>query len=200
MTATSWDMAVVRYPLGPKLITAALLAACLGRAGGAEASTMLALDLAELTARADDVVLATVIGARAEPARGLIVTRVLVRVEVTVAGRSGPADELEVIVPGGELDGLGLLVQGAPRLEPGRRYLLFLERTNPSFRVVGMAQGAMPVEEDRRGRLLVEPPEGLPGLVRPVGGRLVPALPAVSAATLLDEVTARVREVRADGR
>ena len=155
---------------------------------------MIALDLAELAARANEVVVADVREAVAEPAHGgYIVTRVVVRVVETVAGSSGPADEIDVIVPGGVLDGVGLLVHGAPQLSPGQRYLLFLERTGSAYGVVGMAQGAFEVQRTRSGDALVVPPTNLPSLVRPREGALRPAGPAIVAPTPLRRVVDEVR-------
>ncbi len=158
-------------------------------------STMLALDLSELTLAAQEVVIAEVIGERAEPVRGGIVTRVVVRVEHGVVGRSGPGDELEIVVPGGELDGVGMLVHGAPRLTLGERYLLFLRRHEPEYQIVGLSQGVYRLmRSPETGSLVVSPPENLPGLVRLSEGRFQPAEPAIPRPTPLEDVIARVRE------
>lgn len=174
----------------------ALIPICLLVPLAATASTMLALDLGQLTRAADEVVVGEVIGLQAEPIRGGIITRVTVRVEAAVAGRAGEGDELEIVVPGGEFDGIGMLVHGAPRLVHGRQYLLFLRRHAPEYQVVGMAQGAWPLRRaSDTGRLMVTLPPNLPGLVRARDGRLEPARPAIDRPTPLDDVILRVREV-----
>jgi hypothetical protein len=174
-----------------------LLTICVMIPTSARASTMLALDLTELARSADVVVVAEVLGLQAEPARGGIVTRVLVRVETQVAGQSSAGDELELLIPGGELDGLGMLVHGSPRLEPGRRYLLFLRQHTPEYRIVGLAQGALPLQPSgASGGMMVTTPSNLPGLVRLRNGRLQPAQPAITAPTALHDVIATIREAR----
>lgn len=161
----------------------------------AQASTMLALDLAELTLASQEIVVAEVVGQRAEPVPGGIVTRVVVRVEQGIVGISGAGDELEIILPGGELDRVGMLVHGAPRLTSGERYLLFLRSHEPEFQVVGLAQGAFPLERSvDSGEIVVASPGNLPGLVRLSAGRFEPAQPAISRPTPLDVVIARVQE------
>ena len=76
---------------------ALLLTAVTVWAATAAASTVLALDLDELARSADEVVVATVLSARGEPARGTVVTRLVVRIETAVVGRARPADELEIM-------------------------------------------------------------------------------------------------------
>jgi hypothetical protein len=162
------------------------------------ASTALALDLAALARAADEIVVVEVVGLRAEPfPGGAIVTRVTALVERRVAGRTVIGEAIDVIVPGGELDGLGMLVHGAPRLEPGGRYLLFLRRVSPEYQVVGLAQGAMPLRRSAAtGEEVVTTPTNLPGLVREVRGRLEPASPAVARPTPLEQVVVRIDEAR----
>src|SRR5262249_46122134 len=49
---------------------------------------------------------------------------------------------------GGELDGRGVAIEGAPRLVDGAEVVLFLRpRRDGAFGVVGMAQGAFAVEK-----------------------------------------------------
>jgi len=179
------------------VIAAFLLVASTLIAAEASATTTIALDLGELSVAADEVVVARVITSTPEPAQGMIVTRHVVEVESSIAGVAGPWDDLEVITAGGELDGLGVLVHGAPRLRTGQRYLLFLRHTGNAFVVVGQAQGALRVHEDAgTGDTVVEPAEALPSLVRMERGRLVSAIAAVVAPTPLDTVIAAVREAR----
>lgn len=162
----------------------------------AAATTMIALDLAELTLGADEVVVADVVEARAERAQGgMIVTRLTVRVETGLAGTRTRADELEVVTAGGELGRSGVVVHGAARLRTGQRYLLFLRRRGVGFTIVGQAQGALPVTAPARGEPIVQPAEGLPRLVRRRNGRLVDASAAITRPTPLAQVAARIAEV-----
>jgi hypothetical protein len=161
----------------------------------AAASTMIALDLEELTLAADEVVVADVVDARAEPAQGgMIVTRLTVRVETGLAGTRTRSDELEVVTAGGELGRAGVYVYGAARLRLGQRYLLFLRRRDIGFTIVGQAQGALPVTNPTRGEPVVQPAEDLPRLVRRRDGRLVDASAAITSPTPLAQVATRIVE------
>ena len=163
------------------------------------ATTVIALDLETLSRRASLIVVATPLSARAEPARAMIVTRVVLRIERVVAGRAPLGDELDLLIPGGEYGGVGVRVAGAPRLSPGRRYLLFLQHRGAVWTVLGMSQGALPIEVDAEGREQVMPAEGLPRLVTPTGGGLEPAAAALVGPRPLAQVVAAIREAR-DGR
>lgn len=163
----------------------------------AAASTLISLDIEELAIAADEVVVASVLSSQAEPARGTIVTRYLIRVETSISGRATPTEELEIIAAGGELDGIGVLVHGAPRLTVDRRYLLFLSRHHSEHIIVGSAQGALPIRVDRSsGEHFVEPAENLPRLVRQEQGQLVSSQSALSGPTRLELLISRIQEAR----
>ena len=73
--------------------------------------------------------------------------------------------------PGGERDGIGQRVSGVAPLSSGERVVLFLERTGPYHRVVGLAQGVyrvVPVEGSNELRAVPASIEGLE-LVSPPG-------------------------------
>lgn len=162
-----------------------------------DASTFIALDIDDLAMAADEVVVGTVVSSQAEPARGTIVTRFVVRVETSVSGGTTPADELEIVAAGGELDGIGVMVHGSPRLAVAQRYLLFLRNHQSEYTVVGLAQGALPIREERsNGELLVAPAENLPSLVRRNQGQIISSPSAITSPTRLDLVISRIREAR----
>ncbi len=100
------------------------------------------LDLPTLDARAETIVRGKVIGLRAETAgkRGLIQTIVTLEVAETYRGRAGST--LEVVAPGGTLEGVHLDVAGAPRFEKGQEVVVFLKGRT----IVGFGQGAFLVE------------------------------------------------------
>ncbi len=166
----------------------------------AQGSIMVALDLAELSARSDVVAVGRVLTALGEDdGRGGVVTRVTVQVERYVSGADAEAQELTVMVPGGEVPGRGgVYIAGAPQLVVGERYLLFLRRQHQQavHWVVGLSQGAMLVYPAADGLLVVEAAPDLPTLVssqaRGGGG----AVPALIAPTPLVQVLEELREVR----
>ncbi len=174
------------------LLALALLAATL------HATVVVALDLPELVAGARLVVEGRVVSAEASRApSGLVTTRVeLETVEVFKDARTGalPADEGRVAfeLPGGEADGVGLVVPGMPTLEPGERVVLLLSaRSARGFRLpVGLGQGVLHLEPDADGVLRVR--RELDGVAL-VGtdGRPVEAVPSVPADR--DALAARLR-------
>ncbi len=161
------------------------------------ATTFLALDLAQLSTTADLIVIGYVLSRRAEPVGGSIATRVVLQLDEVIAGTAQPGAELDVIVAGGEYRGVGVRVHGAPRLEMGRRYLIFLTRRGNEHIVVGMAQGALPLRLASSSAIqMVYPAVDLPRLVSRRGGQLVAGRAALTAARPLDQVLALIREAR----
>lgn len=163
----------------------------------ARASVTLALSLDELSRAAEVILAGEVLGSRAERVGGSIMTRSTIRVELEVAGHSPESGLIEVVTAGGEIDGVGLLVHGAPRLRSGERYLLFLRRQHHQLRCVGMGQGALSIGADPdSGQPVVSPARRLPSLVRRQGRHLVSAAPALIAPRPLSSVVAQIREAR----
>jgi hypothetical protein len=132
------------------------------------------LTLAELVESSDLVVLAVPGAARAaREASGRVVRRVPLAIEERVAGTAPAA--VEVVLLGGEADGIGTLVPGEAELPAGEPALLFLEAlpgSPGSYRVTGLAQGRFAVVRDPASgarfaaRTLsgsfVPPPDGIP--------------------------------------
>ena len=119
--------------------------------GTALASVVKALSLEELTKKADLIVVG--VGAEAQARRNddgrLIVTDVSVDVQQVLKGAAKPGEDVIVTLLGGNLDGLGLRVPGEASIPIGKPALLFLYRSGPGgrdLRVVGMAQGVMPMQ------------------------------------------------------
>jgi hypothetical protein len=134
-----------------------------------DASVVIALDLQELTAEADRIVVGQVVWS--EPIRianGTIRTRYRVQVEQDLRG----SGDREIIVEtlGGQIGRLGMRVEGAPSFALGDRAVVFVrEGGDAIFQPVGMAQGVMRVEREngrdmvvpsRRGMLLLQRNEG----------------------------------------
>ncbi len=124
------------------------------------------MDLKEITAKADVIVLGSVESAESgwsDDGR-IIVTRVTVLVESTFKG--GPRARVLVETPGGKVGDLAMVAAGAPVFHTGERVVLFLEPSGgasagsdplPRHGVVGWNQGRMTVRHDpRTGRDQVE--------------------------------------------
>jgi len=155
------------------------------------ASTAIQMDVPALTAHATEVVhgriVSSVPGWTGDHRR--IVTRV--EVEVLETWKGTVAGKLTVVQPGGEVDGIGQRVSGVAELGPGEEVVLFLERTGPNHRVVGLAQGVYRVSTAAGTRQAV--PASLEGLdlVAPAG----PA-PAARRALSLPQLREAVQAAR----
>jgi hypothetical protein len=136
------------------------------------------------------IVVGTVVGRAAKwnGSHTLISTEVVVRVEQALKG--SPGATLTVSVPGGVLDGIGQAVDGAPNLLEGRRYVLFLERTDgAAYRVTGFSQGSYAVTAAADGKSRVAPQLAAQSRVQVLGG----SAGAGTAGRGLEEFLSRVR-------
>lgn len=90
------------------------------------AATYLVPSDAELIQKSDEIVVVTGVASISErDARGAIVTRYTVRVEETLKGAITPGSHLVLTELGGVVGERSRIVAGAPRYEPGARYLVF---------------------------------------------------------------------------
>lgn len=175
----------------------ALGVALLGGIGAARASVVEALSLAELVERAEHVVVATAGERMGRRSGNLIVTDVALRVDEGLKGGSKRGDTLVATLLGGELDGLGLTVPGEAALPEGHRLVVFLRqaRDGQELRVVGMAQGALPIER-RAGVPTVLPPSHDAELMRRASdGHLKKGEAAVPDAIALPDLLTRIRSL-----
>jgi len=161
------------------------------------AAVVRALDLGQLTARSQHIVIAVAESehARWDSPHEHIVTDVTLKVEQSLKGGAAPGSQLVATRLGGKLPTLALTVPGAETFELGKRALVFLYTSEPSreLRVVGMAQGVMPIDT-RDGTAVVIPGAGGAELVQDgPDGTLAPAPGALQNAQPLD---AMVREIR----
>lgn len=112
----------------------------------AQASLTRAMDLSELTASAENVVVADVakVTSQWDEAHRNIVTTIEISVRESWKG-TPPADgRLVVRQPGGTVGDIEMTVLGMPRFSVGEHAVLFLERST----VVGMGQGKRPLRWD----------------------------------------------------
>jgi hypothetical protein len=119
-------------------------------AAGVSFGTMRKLELKDLTAGATHVVSGTVLSVVSgwTPERS-IETKVRILVDRFLMGAPGDGT-VDLAVPGGEVDGLGLAVSDMPKFAEGTRVLLFLTLADPrSPRVVGLHQGKFTLKQGR---------------------------------------------------
>lgn len=115
-------------------------------------------NLGEL-ARTSDAVVVAVAGRSDSVHRGsMIVTRTPFQVAENVAGTPTRGISVTVEVPGGEVDGTGWAVAGAPRFAAGETYMLFLKRRpDGTWQPAVMAWGLLHQIEGRDGSTLLAP-------------------------------------------
>lgn len=173
-------------------LLAGLLAAA--SATTASASVVEALELSELVARAERVVLGRVVDKRARwDGRGRIVTDVTLRVQERMKG--APGDTITLTRLGGSIGEVGMKVAGEPSFRVGERRIVFARPgRNGGWRPVGMSQGALPVVDDA-GREVVMPGGAGLSLVHQHGSQLVPAPAALLHPRPLADVLADIRDL-----
>lgn len=181
------------------MIALALCTLLLGALGAAKvsASVVEALSLVELVKRAEHVVVATAGERMGRRSKNLIVTDVQLKIDEGIKGGSKRGDTLIATLLGGVADGVGLSVPGEAALPEGTQMVVFLRRMPESgeLRVVGMAQGALPIEL-RDGKPMVLPPGHDAALMqRGEDGHLQKGEPAVATELALPDLLTRLRSL-----
>jgi len=187
---------MLRFRLLPGL-TGPLLAAILF-ASSADASIVQGLELEELVAHADRIVLGRVLFSESfERPDGQFGT--WYRIEVQREIRGSAPDESEVIVEtlGGQVGNLAMRVEGEPSFTVGERVLVFIRDGGPytAFRPVGMGQGVMRVRMEQGVETVVQNREGLMLMRRNAQGRLERSLGALPKKERLDTLLSRLRDL-----
>ncbi len=104
------------------------------------------LTLDDLAARANSVVLGEAVDVAChKDTNGNIYTLVTFSVEQIFKGET--ANQVVVSVPGGKLDGEMMEVEDAPNFLLGERAVVFLEKGDGIFRVVGGFQGKLTIDK-----------------------------------------------------
>jgi hypothetical protein len=131
-----------------------LIVMILASASLVSATTLQRLSLQTLAEESTGVVRGKVVETRVDASGSLLYTVARLEVETTWKGVS--AETIEVSSPGGLWNGSEQRFPGAPRLEQGRDYVLFLWQ-GPSGRVqiTGFSQGVFEVFEDADGVMRV---------------------------------------------
>ncbi len=119
------------------------------------AATLERLSLEEMIQKSTQIVRGRMVSSRTA-LRGPVVYT-FVQVQVVDRWKGPAADRVEVAIPGGAYGRLQQSFSGAPALEPGLDYLLFLwTGRNGITQVIGLSQGVFQVRTGPDGALLVE--------------------------------------------
>lgn len=146
----------MKFPISPRVLLPAVLLLCLS----AGATTMLRVDLPQLSLQADAVVHGTV--RRVESAWSgdgrRIFTDVEIQVTETLKGQTGGT--VLVTQPGGRVGDIGQQVSGVAAFTPGEEVVVFLEeRGARAFSVLGLVQGKYKVQRSEDGTRVLAVPE-----------------------------------------
>lgn len=187
---------MLRFRLLPTLLGPLL--AVLSLTSPAGASIVQGLELEELVANADRIVLGRVLFSESFPRPdGQIGT--WHRIEVTREIRGRAPDEREVIVEtlGGQLGEVAMRVEGEPSFTVGERVLVFIRDGGPytAFRAVGMGQGVMRVRMEEGVETVTQNRAGLMLVRRNAKGRLERSPGALPEKERLDALLARLRDI-----
>jgi hypothetical protein len=162
-----------------------------------DASLVLALDMNELTKRADHIAVADVLTVRSawDDRHAKIYTTIELSVVESWTGGTAPASRITIVQPGGTVGDVAMVVFGLSQFTPGERALFFLRGRPAGAGIVGMAQGKRPMrrdassgqwmvdDADRSGLQLVTPTPAIPSTGHEQGPRL------------LDEMRGQVRQI-----
>ncbi len=165
----------------------------------AAGTVMVERSLDELARQADLIVVATPSAARRSFwQHGRIYTDVSLTVNLVVQGAAPAGEALRVRLPGGTVGDIGQMLAGAPALDPGNVYLLFLTAPRDGARaVLNLAAGSLPVTVGASGEVRVMPARtGGLTFVPPLGGSSsVQRFEIPPEGERLERVVARLRAV-----
>lgn len=168
-----------------------VVAAAICVALAAHATVLVPLDTKALTARAERIVLGTVVSqvARWTDDHDAIYTDVTIRVTRVYKGAVKPGEEIVVRREGGVVDGMGMRVYGAASFTVGEEIVVFLETRGNAQYTVGMTQGKLRVTVDNQGVKHVAAAFGDVAFTRPA----IPTTQVVTQPRRLDDFEREVR-------
>lgn len=165
-------------------------------ASPAGASIVKGLELGELVANADRIVLGRVVFSESfQRSDGTLGTWHRIDIERDVRGNAGGDTEVIVETLGGQIGDVAMHVEGEPSFEIGERVVVFIRGGGPyaAFRPVGMAQGVMRVRSEQGVETVAQSREGLMLVRRNAQGTLEKSLGALPEKERLEPFLARVR-------
>jgi len=189
---------MLRFRLLP-LLLGPIVAAFLF-AAPADGSVVQGLELEELAAEADRIVLGRVLFSESFLRRdGQIWTWHRIEVEREIRGTAPDQRELIVETMGGQIGQIGMRVEGEASFQLGERVLVFVHGGGPytAFRTVGMGQGVMRVRREKGVDTVRQSREGLMLVRRDAEGRLKRNSGALPEPERLDALLSKLREITA---
>jgi len=141
------------------------------------ATTLLQLSLDDMIKQSTGIVRATVSGTRTDYRGADIYTYYQLQVletlnasTLTPSGLKPALAQMEVAVPGGAARGVRQTVAGAPSLQVGQQYVVFLWTSRSGLtQVIGLSQGLFLVQTDAAGNLVLIRPSASEPMVNSSG-------------------------------
>jgi hypothetical protein len=166
--------------------------------GPADASIVQGLELQELAAHADRIVLGRVLFSESfQHPNGQLGTWHRIAVERDLRGSAPDEQEVMVETLGGQIGDIAMRVEGEPSFTVGERVLVFIRDGGPytAFRPVGMGQGVMRVRTEQGVEMVRQSREGLMLMRRNAQGRLEPSLGALPEKERLDTLLSKLQDI-----
>jgi len=134
-----------------------LIVMALAMASLAAASTLQRLSLNDMILKSTTIVQGTIQPGTTAALRGpLIYTHYQVSVSAVYKGSASIGRTLDVAIPGGVLNGRLQPVAGAPMLNAGQNYVLFLWTSKTGLtQIIGLSQGLFNVSTNAQGQVIV---------------------------------------------
>ena len=163
----------------------AAVPACLLAGRSSSASMVLAMELPEIAAAADAIVVAEVIASHShfEEDHQAIRTEVQLQVQESWKGQFlGKNRTLKVIQPGGVVGDMEMKVHGLPSFLAHEKAVLFLTARDKAhaefgFVLTGLGQGKRRLFADARGEWMAAPPDRSAAVLKNRSGAFGPAVP-----------------------
>jgi len=131
--------------------------ALLAVAASAYSATLQRLSMEEMIAQSSDIVRARVVSSSAAfrgPATSSGMIYTWYKLNVVERWKGGSSGQVQVAVPGGEAAGFRQTIAGAPVLETGKDYVLFIWTSPHGLpQIIGLAQGLFDVRPGSDGNL-----------------------------------------------
>ena len=166
--------------------------------GPANASIVQGLELEELVAHADRIVLGRVLFSESfERPNGQFGTWHRISVEREIRGQAPDEQEVMVETLGGQIGDIAMRVEGEPSFTVGERVLVFIRDGGryTAFRPVGMGQGVMRVRTEQGIETVSQNREGLMLIRRNEKGRLERSPGALPEKERLDALLLKLRDI-----
>ena len=156
-----------------------------------QAATLEKLTLDEMIQKSTDIVRGKVVGSRVSERSPLVYTHWKIQIAGRWKGES--AATMEVVTPGGAVNGIRQVFPGAPTLAEGTEYVLFLWTGKSKLtHVIGLTQGLFDLKLDGAGVAMLSRPGSTEVMLDPKTGREVDD---EAVRMKLSELSGRIRRV-----